>query len=347
MVSPQPVISILLPVWNAAPVLTECLESIVGQTFPDFEVIAVDDGSTDESRSLLAGFARKDPRFRVLHLPRKGGIVDALNTGLAACQGAYVARMDADDVMLPDRLDQQLRFARAHPHLDLIGTQIHLFRTDRDLTAGQRAYAAWSNDLVDDAAIREALFIESPIMHPTFFAAASFFRAMGGYRDRPWPEDYDLLLRAHGAGAAFGKVPKILLSKRDGPHRLYRTDPRGKPDGMFRAKAHFFASGPYLHGKSACFIAGTGSSGRTAARHLLSEGVAISGFLDHRDGPPGRTVMGCATTNWTKPAAVESLCRHQDAMFVVCIGHRPARRSFIHLLHHLHFNHGTHYVRFV
>jgi hypothetical protein len=123
---PMPAISILLPCHNAEATLEEALASLAAQTHPDFEIVVVDDGSTDASPEILAAWAGRDGRFRVIRMEH-GGIVAALQAGLAACRGDLVARMDADDRCTPDRLVKQARFLRATPDVDVAGCLVEHF----------------------------------------------------------------------------------------------------------------------------------------------------------------------------------------------------------------------------
>src|SRR5689334_10079457 len=112
----MPVVSVLLPVWNAAATLPAALRSVARQSLPSLECVVVDDGSNDATSAVAASFAEVDARFRVVSQPR-AGIVAALNVGLDACRGRYVARMDAEDLMHRDRLRLQVEALEAEPHL--------------------------------------------------------------------------------------------------------------------------------------------------------------------------------------------------------------------------------------
>src|SRR5204862_5887387 len=133
-------------------------------------VVAVDDGSTDDSGARLAGWAGRDRRVRVLRLPARG-LVAALDAGLAACRAPLVARMDADDLCHPERLAAQLAFLEAHPALGAVGTLVEGRAVDgQPLGRGMARYLAWSNELREPAAIARARFIESPLVHPSVLA---------------------------------------------------------------------------------------------------------------------------------------------------------------------------------
>lgn len=117
----QPLVSVVMPVYNAERFVGDALKSILNQTYTKFEFIIIDDGSKDESLAIIKKYA--DPRIRLIALAQNQGIVNALNTGLQAAQGKYIARMDADDVSMPNRLALQVAFMEKHPEVGLLGTQ--------------------------------------------------------------------------------------------------------------------------------------------------------------------------------------------------------------------------------
>lgn len=208
MTSAAPKISLLMPVYNAGRYLAPAVESLLAQTFRDFELIAVDDGSTDGSLAALLRFAARDARVKILTHPNTG-IVGALNDGLAAAQGEIIARMDADDVAAPERLAVQLRYLEAHPELVAIGCGVRMVdpagRPLKPFHVG-----------TDPATLRREL-IEARnigIIHPTLMVRRSVLAGLGGYRP-PYNlvEDFDLFLRLLDAGE-LGNVPDLLLDYR-------------------------------------------------------------------------------------------------------------------------------------
>jgi len=340
-------VSILLPVFNAQQFLPDCLRSIQDQTCPDFDVVIVDDGSTDNTPKILAEVADRDNRFRILSFSENRGIVPALNHGLSNCRGEWIARMDADDIMHPQRLEIQKRYTEEHPEVDILGARVRVFRDDGELTVGQRRYQDWSNALLTHDDICREIFAESPIMHPTFWLRRAYFEKMKGYCDNPWAEDYDFLLRAYIAGARFAKLPDVLVDKRDSPFRLARTDDRCKRQAMFAAKAHYFVKKKWFGNGQSVLIAGSGSSGRLACRALKKEGVEVNGFVDNTDGGPNRTVAGLPayTLDYYHPE------RFFDKMgrpfFLLCIGVPGGRLLMEELLSQKGYQPGVDYLRFI
>lgn len=194
-----PRVSVVMPVLDAEPFVREAVESVLGQTFGDLELVAVDDGSTDGSADALRELAARDARVRV-HAQAHGGLAAALNAGLALAAAPLVARMDADDVALPDRLERQVALLDAQPDAALVAGGLVVVDEDgREL----------------DTAIPPAapdLLAGNPIPHPTVVFRTDAVRALGGYR-LDQAEDYDLWLRLEERHR-IAVLPEIVLRYR-------------------------------------------------------------------------------------------------------------------------------------
>lgn len=284
---PLPLVSVLLPVYNGATTLGDALDSLAAQTVQDFEVVAVDDGSTDATPALLA--ARGDLRLRVVRLPHVG-LLEALNRGLSACRGRYVARMDADDLCRPERLERQLAVAEADRGVSVVGTQVEVFPAGQ-IAEGFRLYAQWQNRLVAHEEICREIFIESPIAHPSAMVRREEVLDLGGYQERGWAEDYDLWLRYHAAGRRFAKVPEPLVLWREHASRATHTDGRYSVENFLRAKAHYLARGP-LAGREGLVVWGAGRTGRRLAKHLIRASCVPDLFIDIAPDKVGGTLRG-------------------------------------------------------
>jgi glycosyltransferase involved in cell wall biosynthesis len=154
-----PRVSVVLPVRNEERHVTAAVESILQQSFDDFELIIVDDGSTDRTSEIVEALAADDRRVRIIRLPGRG-LVEALNAGVAAATGVYVARMDADDVALRDRLARQVDELDRRPELGVLGTRV------RYIDGEGNAIGEW-NVPVGPQLVRWTLAFETPIAHPT------------------------------------------------------------------------------------------------------------------------------------------------------------------------------------
>ena len=273
----MPAISVLMPCYNAGDTLDEALESLRLQTEDDFEVIAVDDGSTDDTLEKLTAWAQRDERIRVIRQPH-GGIIAALNHGLQHCRGAYIARMDADDRSLPVRLEKQKRLLDERPETSVASCLVAGFPPGQ-VGEGLRIYIAWLNSLVSDAEIRREMFVESPLAHPSVMMRREWLEKAGGYQEHGWAEDYDLWLRLYLLGVHFAKVPEVLIEWRESPQRLTRQDGRYSLENFLRAKAYYLAQGP-LQGRDCVIIWGAGMIGRRLGRLLQAPGAPLTAYID-------------------------------------------------------------------
>ena len=188
-----PNVSILMPAHNAANTLRETLESIQSQTLADFELIAVNDGSEDETSNILHTYSTNDKRIKAVDMVH-GGIIKALNHGLALCQSNIVARMDADDLLHPKRLEIQLQHLKDNPGLSITSCLAKPF-PHNSYNKGFHRSVDWLNSLTTSLEISRDIFVESPLPHPSVMLRKEELQSLGGYQDRGWAEDYDLWLR--------------------------------------------------------------------------------------------------------------------------------------------------------
>jgi len=285
----RPTVSVLLPVRDGQAHLREALDSVLSQTLPDLEVIAVDDGSTDDTPLILARAAEGEPRLRVITTPPRG-IVSALETARVQAQGRFLARMDADDISLPDRFRAQVDLMESSPEVALCGTRVEYFPEDQ-VREGARRYEAWINRTTTPEEIDTELFVECPLPHPTFFMRADAVEAVGGYRDVGWPEDYDLLLRLHAAGGRLARVPRVLLRWREGERRLSRIHANYTPEAFRACKVHFLRRG-LLRENRPVLIIGAGPVGKSLSRALQAAGTPLAGFVELDPRKIGQEIHG-------------------------------------------------------
>jgi len=152
-----PKVTVLMPVYNGEKYLGEAIDSILGQTFRDFELLIIDDGSTDRSADIIRSY--DDPRIRVVHHERNLGLIDTLNYGLDHALGFYIVRMDADDVSLPERLAKQVAYMEAHPEVGVCGTQAMVIDDSGRVVDVMKAPTG--------SDIEHRFWFPSPIIHPT------------------------------------------------------------------------------------------------------------------------------------------------------------------------------------
>lgn len=185
---PCPKVSVLMSVFNGETFLSQAIESILNQTFREFEFVIVNDGSTDRTGQMLDDYARRDSRVRIVTHANRGR-AESLNRGLELCGGRYIARMDADDISLPCRLEEQVDYLELHPAVGLLGGSFEIIDTAGNVLEMIRCP-------LDDAEIRSHMLVSNPMCHPAVVMRKDVAVASGGYR-RPLldADDYDLWLR--------------------------------------------------------------------------------------------------------------------------------------------------------
>ena len=284
-----PALSILMPVRNEERYLPEALRSLSAQSFRDWELVAVDDGSGDGTAEILARAAAADPRVRVLGTGGQG-LVPALNLGLAQCRAELVARMDGDDIAHPARLAAQTAHLAAHPEVGLLACSFRHFPRHQ-VGMGMTGYERWQNSLLTHEAILSDLFVESPFVHPSVMLRKDELLKVGGYRDMGWPEDYDLWLRLAASGTRFARLPETLFFWRERPERTTRTNPAYAPHAFRLCKLHHLQEG-FLKGERQVILAGAGLEGRAWHRILLESGIQVAAWVDVDPKKIGRQLHG-------------------------------------------------------
>ena len=311
-------ISILMPVRNEAAYLPAALSSLARQTLRAWELVVVDDGSSDETPVILAAAARRDTRIRVIRR-ESGGLVAALNTGLAACRAPLLARMDGDDISHPRRLELQAAYLDAHADTGLVASNFRHFPRST-LKQGMLSYETWQNSLDCHDLIMRDRFIESPFVHPSIMARRDLIEDAGGYRDCGWAEDYDLWLRMAHAGTRFARLPLPLFFWRDHPGRATRTMSEYSADAFRACKLHYLRQ-DFLRDQRSVVIAGAGLEGRSWQRLLAGAGISVSSWVDVDPRKIGRDLHGAPVTGTDQLLA-------QRGRILVAIGVRGARDQF-------------------
>ncbi len=258
--------------------MDQCLDSILSQTFDNFELLAINDGSTDLASSPLITRMEQESRIRLIS-PGRVGLVAALNLGLKSARSPLIARMDADDIMHPTRLEKQWNHLEKHPECALIASQVRLFPAAL-VKAGFLTYIEWQNNCLTSEDIQEEIYWESPLAHPSVMFRRSCVMALSGYRDGLFPEDYDLWLRMNQAGLRMEKLSEVLLDWREGADRLTRTDPRYRRSAFDRLRGHYLAQEPRLLSGRPLVIWGAGRPTRLRARHLMDRGFKPVAWID-------------------------------------------------------------------
>jgi glycosyltransferase involved in cell wall biosynthesis len=280
-----PRVSVVLPVHNGGRFLAEAVESVLGQTLRDLELVVVDDGSTDETPRILERYS--DPRLRVVRRPHLG-LVEALNRGVRESRTPYVARMDADDVSLPGRLERQVAVLEARPRVGLVGTWLTVIDE-----AGNKLRAEVLPDA--DADLRRRLMLRNSFKHGSVMLRCEVLDRVGPYRnDYGNNEDYDLWRRI-AAVAELACVPEALYVYREHPLGVSKTNEVDRVAQRERLRAEIWAA----CSDSAYGVVQTVRNGRRyrrdrtpLGRQVYREFVADQRALAREAHARGRPVLG-------------------------------------------------------
>jgi glycosyltransferase involved in cell wall biosynthesis len=296
-----PLVSVLLPLHNAAQTIRECIDSILSQTLTAIEIIAVNDFSNDDSVELLQQY--NDDRIRVIENDRRG-LVSALNTGLAYCSAPMVARMDADDIMYSNRLEKQYEYLRKHHDLVLVAAQARKF-PQASIQNGYREYMRWQNSVLSPDDIQNQIYIESPFAHPSVMFRRDSVIAAGAYRYGEFPEDYELWLRLLHIGHRMEKLPQTLLDWRESDTRLSRVSDNYSRKAFDKIRAQYLSQDRRIHNKPIAFW-GAGRKTRQRARHLLEKGFEAEVWIDIDPKKIGNRIHGIEVVEpaWLEQAVI-------------------------------------------
>jgi glycosyltransferase involved in cell wall biosynthesis len=276
----MPEVSVVLPYFNAENTLAAAVKSMLNQTFPSFEILLVNNNSSDNSLTIAKSFAKKDSRIRLLN-EKEQGVDHAMNCGMEKSHGRFIARMDADDISRPERLEKQVRFLEANPQTGLVGSSVNYIPHNSG-TGGFKRFVKWVNSFHSSEEIELYRFMEIPVVNPTILFRREMFEKLGGCRQGDFPEDYEMQLRYLDAGVKMAKLPEPLLEWHDLPTRLTRTNERYTSEAFFRVKAEYFKKWSEQNNPfhPEIWVWGAGRKTRQRSRLLEKQGLKIQGFID-------------------------------------------------------------------
>lgn len=197
-----------MPVHNAAPYLRQAVDSILAQSFEDFELLLINDGSTDASAVIISSYA--DPRIRVITNDHNIGLTATLNKGLDLCRGKYIARMDSDDIALPERFALQVNYLDTHPDVSVVAARASMINAEGEVTG------EWSDDAlhVSPGEIRRFMPFSNCLVHPSIMMRTAILKAYRFKENQKGAEDWDLWLRLLADGHRIAKLSGVLLHYR-------------------------------------------------------------------------------------------------------------------------------------
>lgn len=295
-----------MPCYNAASTVSRAIQSILDQTLTDWELIVVDDGSDDDSAAIVKALVQQHPEKIRLVRKDHSGVVETSNLGYRLARGHYIARMDADDVSLPQRLVKQVAVLNSSTTLGMVSCLVR-FAGDPTSAGGYAHHVAWANRQVSAEDIRLSRFIDLPTPHPTLMLRRNLLGGDLAYRDGDFPEDYEWFLRWLDRGIQVAKVPEVLFEWHDPPTRLSRNDRRYDMAAFHRCKAPYLAKAIARAGcdQRELWIAGAGRPARKCAAPLEQAWQRAAGFIDIDPRKIGRSLHGRPVVSLDSPPPAE------------------------------------------
>lgn len=287
------VISVLLPVFNASKWLPECLNSILQQSFSDWELLAVNDQSTDGSLSILKSFAQKDSRIKVFTTKEKG-IIPALRLAFEHSSGQFITRMDADDVMAPAKLER-LRdlLQRSGPGHVVTGWVKYI--STSTLGNGYLRYQDWLNGLCEHNTHYKDIYRECVLPSPCWMSFREDLIRCGAFEADQYPEDYDLCFRFYKNKLNVVSVKEVLHFWRDHPERTSRNSETYANQEYFDLKMPYFLNMDYNPSRP-LVLWGTGKKGKILAQKLKSAEVTFA-WITNNERKQGINIYDIITTS--------------------------------------------------
>lgn len=288
-------ISILLPVKNTSAYLEECLISIVNQDISDWELLAVDDHSTDQSFEILIKYANLDKRIKVYKNNGKG-IIAALRYGYSHSKGAYITRMDSDDIMVPNKL-RTLRMAIDQSSGNALALGLVEYFSQDTLGEGYKKYAEWLNELTSSLSNFQDIYKECSIPSPCWMVMRSTLDNCSAFSPDVYPEDYDLAFRFKKAGLKIASVNEVIHRWRDYASRTSRTDDNYSDNRFTALKVRHFVDQDYDSTKT-LYLWGAGNKGKAIAKHLVNDSIPFH-WMCNNPKKIGKDIYGITLDNAT------------------------------------------------
>ena len=271
-------VSIIIPFNDTAYFLPECLDSIVNQTYIDWEVLAVNDHSTDTSLELLSSYSQRDKRIKVFQ-NNGNGIIPALQTAFAQSSGGFVTRMDSDDIMEPNRLEVMvnslIKYGKGHVTVGKVK-----YFSNRGISNGYQRYEEWLNQLTSTGNNFEEIYKECVIPSPCWMVYRSDFEQSEGFEPKRYPEDYDLTFRFYEHGFKIIPCDQVLHLWRDYDTRTSRTHEHYAQNYFLDIKLHYFLKLDYDKNRP-LVVWGAGFKGKKIAKGLKKQGLDFIWLCDN------------------------------------------------------------------
>ncbi len=322
----NPLVSIIIPFKNTENYLKECFDSILKQSYANFEVIAVDDHSTDTSLEVVNSFASKDKRIKVLH-NSGAGIISALQLGYSKISGMFITRMDSDDIMLPNRLEIQLKSLLQYGKGHVAVGKVRYF-AENGLNDGYAKYEKWLNTLIVKGTNYSNIYKECVIPSPCWMVHKSDFDSCHAFKPNTYPEDYDLAFRFYENQLKCIPCADVLHLWRDYSTRTSRTNAHYAENYFLDLKLHYFLKLDYQNNKK-LVIWGAGKKGKAIAK-LLQEQPSEFHWVCDNPKKIGKHIYG------VKMQSYKILKTIKNTQIIIAVANEDEQKDIISFLKSTH-----------
>lgn len=264
-------VSIVMPIKNAAQWLADTIDSIQNQTYSNWELICIDDASTDNSFLLVQSYSEKDNRIKI-YRNESSGIIPALQQGLRISIGEYVTRMDADDIMPNERLEQMVDYISVLPPKTIVTGKVQYFSENKEVSEGYLKYEKWLNDLTNHY---KHIYRECIIASPNWLVRRTDLITENIFEELTYPEDYCMCFLWYSKNFKIASLNVPTLLWREHPERTSRNSDVYDQESFFRLKLNWFCK---LNRDPKISILGAGPKGKLAVKELLNQGKEIQWF---------------------------------------------------------------------
>lgn len=274
----NPLVSIIIPFKNTVAFLPECIDSILAQDYENWQILAIDDHSTDKSKALMDDYAKNNTRIQVFTNTGEG-IIDALRLGYSKSKGEFITRMDSDDIMTVDKISVMaaVLIEKGRNHL-AIG-QVSYF-SEKGISNGYKRYEEWLNTLTENGSNYTAIYKECVIPSPCWMVYREDFDTCEGFKPNRYPEDYDLAFRFYKNKLKCIPCNKVLLHWRDYDTRTSRISEHYAQNYFLTIKLHYFLE---IEGDNQrpLVLWGAGNKGKAIAKSLIEQHIEFYWVCDN------------------------------------------------------------------
>lgn len=274
----KPLVSILIPFKNTASFLDECINSVLNQTYKNWELIIVDDHSSDNSYNIVNSFAKNDARIK-LFKNSGSGIIDALQLAFSRSSGQLITRMDSDDIMRSEKIEtlayNLLKYGERHVAIGLVN-----YFSEEGIKSGYKSYEVWLNTLTKTGVNYSEIYKECVIPSPCWMVYKEDLVSVDGFNPNRYPEDYDLAFRFYKQGLKCIPCNSVLHDWRDYHTRTSRTHAHYAENHFIDLKLQYFLELDFDKNKT-LVLWGAGHKGKKIAKTLIGKGIDFEWICDN------------------------------------------------------------------